>query len=109
MVLVDQKKLSKAVARLATAWDRKPADARLYYAGANLKQTPAKTGFVLRQQQAATAIRGAFLVASTPVDLPADLSEPQITTDEAAKVANDFAKPAVSGPVKVKAGSNKTF
>jgi vancomycin resistance protein YoaR len=109
VVVVDQKKLSKAVARLATAWDRKPADARLSYAGANLKQTPAKTGFVLRQQQAATAIRGAFLVASTPVDLPADLSEPQITTDEAAKVANDFAKPAVSGPVKVKAGSNKTF
>ncbi|HKF87450.1 MAG TPA: VanW family protein, partial [Propionibacteriaceae bacterium] len=109
VVVVDQKKLSKAVHGLATAWDRKPADARLSYAGADLKQTPAKTGFILRQQQAATAIRGAFPAAGTPVDLPADLSEPQITTDEAKKVANGFAKPAVSGPVKVKAGSNGTF
>jgi vancomycin resistance protein YoaR len=109
VVIVDQNKLSKAVAGWATAWDRKPADARLSYAGAHLKQTPAKTGFVLNQEQAATTIRGAFLVASTPVDLPANLSEPEITTAEARQVANDFAKPAVSGPVKVKAGSNGTF
>jgi vancomycin resistance protein YoaR len=109
VVIVDQQKLAKAVAGLATAWDRKPADARLSYAGAQLKQTPAKTGFVLNQKQAATTIRGAFLVVTTPVDLPADLSEPEITTAEARQVANAFAKRAVSDPVKVKAGSNGTF
>lgn len=109
VVVVDQAKLSKAVDGLATAWDRKPADARLSYTGAKLKMTPAKTGFVLRQQEAATTIRGAFLVATTPVALPADLSEPEITTDEAEQVANDFGKVAVSAPVKVKAGNNGTF
>jgi vancomycin resistance protein YoaR len=109
VVVVDQEKLSKAVAGLASGWDRKPADARLSYSGAKLKKTPAKTGFVLNQRQAATTIRGAFLVTTTPVDLPADLTEPEITTAEAEQVANDFGKAAVSGPIKVKAGNNGTF
>lgn len=109
VVAVDQEKLSKAVAGFAAAWDRKPADAGLSYSGAKLKLAPAKNGFVLRQQEAATIVRGAFLVATTPVDLPANLSEPEITTNEAEQVANDFGKPAVSAPVKVNAGTNGTF
>jgi vancomycin resistance protein YoaR len=109
VVSVDDGALSKAAAGLAAKWDRKPADARLAYAGAKIKQTPAENGFALRQQEAAAAIRAAFLVATTPVPLPADVAEPEVTTKEVETVVNDFAKPAVSAPVKVKAGSNGTF
>ena len=107
MVVVDQGKLSKAVDGLATAWDRKPADARLSYTGAKLKDA-GSTGFVLRQREAETP-PGAPSSWRRTGRSPADLSNREITTDEAEQVANDFGKVAVSGPVKVKAGNNGTF
>jgi len=109
VIVVDQAKLTKAMADLAAKWDSKAADARLSYSGATIKQTPARTGFTLNRDGAAIAIRGAFLVATTPVALPAEIHEPKITTKEVDKVVEDFAKPAVSAPVKVRAGSSGTF
>jgi vancomycin resistance protein YoaR len=109
VIVVDQVKLSKATDNLAARWDRKASDARLSYSGATIKRTPAQTGFTLSRNEAATAIRGAFLVATTPVTLPAQIHEPKITTDEIDEVVEEFAKPAISAPVKVKAGSSDTF
>jgi vancomycin resistance protein YoaR len=109
VIVVDQSKLTKATANLAAKWDRKAADGKLRYSGATIKRTPARTGFTLNRDEAATAIRGAFLVATTPVTLPAAIHEPKITTDEVDKVVEEFAEPAVSAPIKVKAGSAGTF
>ena len=41
--------------------------------------------------------------------LPTAVTEPQITDEEADQVADSFARPAVSAPVKVKAGAAGTF
>jgi hypothetical protein len=109
VIVVDQAKLTKATADLAAKWDSKAADARLSFSGATIRKKPARTGFTLNRDGAATAIRGAFLVATTPVALPAQIQQPKITTNEVDKVVEDFAKPAVSAPVKVKAGSSGTF
>ena len=109
VVVVDRAKLSKATDSLAAKWDSKAADAKLKYSGATIKRTPARTGFNLQRAEAATAIRGAFLIATAPVPLPAKITEPKITTEEVDKVIKEFAKPAVSAPVRVMAGDSGTF
>ncbi len=63
----------------------------------------------LQRQAAATVLVDSFLTATTPVELPADVAEPDITDDEAGQVATNLARPAVAGPVRVKAGAAGTF
>jgi vancomycin resistance protein YoaR len=109
VVVVDQAKLSRATDNLAAKWGSKAADGKLRYSGATIKRTPARTGFALQRAEAATAIRDAFLIATAPVQLPAEITEPKITTQEVDKVIKEFAKPAVSAPIRVRAGTAGTF
>lgn len=108
-VSVDEEKLSAAAQGLATTYDQKPANAAIGFDGAKVKRTAAEPGVTLEQEQAATALRDSFLTATAPVELPADVAEPEVTTAEADQVVADYAKPAVSGPVTVKAGSAGSF
>ncbi len=109
MVAVDEAKLEAAVAGLAATFDRKPADAAIAYSGAKITQTPAQQGVVVQQEGAATALANNFLTATAPIGLPVEATEPEVTNAEADQVVTDYAKPAVSGPVKVKAGGAGSF
>jgi vancomycin resistance protein YoaR len=109
VVEVDQVLLSAAIKDLAGRIDQKPVGATLAYAGTRVKRTTAETGLVLRTAAAETAVRNAFLTDDGPVPLPADRAEPGITDDEAIQVARAYAKPAVSGPVRVAAGAAGSF
>jgi len=108
VIVVDQAKLDSAVQALAATFDQPAADAALTYAGTEVKQTPAQAGITVQQAAAATVIEESFL-ASSAVPLPADVVPAEITDEEADQVADSFAKPAVSAPVKVKAGEAGTF
>ena len=44
-----------------------------------------------------------------PIELPAEVVEPEVTDDEADQVRENVAEPAVSAPIKVKAGRAGTF
>ena len=48
-------------------------------------------------------------MATAPVALPAEVVEPEVTDDEADQVRKNVAEPAVSAPIKVKAGEAGTF
>ena len=108
-VVVDESKLDAAVAGLAKKADQTPRDAALGYDGTKVDQTKARLGVTVQQSAAAAAIENGFLVATAPVDLPAEVVEPEITDDEADQVRQDVAEPAVSAPIKVKAGAAGTF
>ena len=108
-VLVDETKLESAVAGLAEEANQKPRNAALEYDGTRVDQTKARPGVTLEQQAAASAIEEGFLVATAPVELPAEVVEPEVTDDEADQVRKNVAEPAVSAPVKVKAGEAGTF
>lgn len=103
VVTVDTAALNDAVAAVADDLDRKPADARLAYEGTDVRVTKATEGLTLDRGKSAKAVRAGYL-REGPVDLPAQVDEPAITTAEVEQVRDDYAEPAVSAPVTVKAG-----
>jgi vancomycin resistance protein YoaR len=109
VVVTDRAALTTAVADLAKGADREPKDARLSFDGARVVQTRGKDGVVLDAEQASSAIESAFLGSGDPVELPAEVTEPEITTAEVAELATSYAEPAVSGPVTLKAGAAGSF
>ena len=102
VVLVDQPKLQATVGQLASkTFNHEPVDAALAYKGTKIKQKQAREGTVLQQDAAAATVTSSFLKMTGPIALPAEITQPAITNDEADKVVADFAKPAVSAPIKV--------
>ena len=109
VVVVDEDKLNGAVQSLAATIDQAPVDATLAYKGTAVKRNRAEPGLAVDTAAAATVIRQSFLTAPAPVVLPTAVTEPKISDDEAARVAESFASPAVSDPIKVTAGSAGSF
>ena len=109
VVLVDQPKLQAAVGGLAKDFNREPVNAAIEYKGTKIKLKQAHDGVVVQQDPAAATITSSFLQLTGPIALPADITQPAITTDEAEAVVTTFAKPAVSAPIKVKVSSTESF
>jgi vancomycin resistance protein YoaR len=109
VVQVDKEKLDAAVQNLAGKVDQSPRDADLAYAGTKVKQRAAQPGVTLEQPAAAETIEDSFLLATSPVELPADVVEPDVTDAEADQVRENVAEPAVAAPIRVKAGGAGTF
>jgi vancomycin resistance protein YoaR len=109
VVLVDQARLQAAVGELAKDFNREPVNAAVSYKGTKIKLKQAREGAVVQQDPAATAITSSFLKVTGPIALPADITQPAITTEEAEKVVATFAKPAVSAPIKVKVSGTESF
>lgn len=105
----DGEKLQAAVAAVAKDVDREPENAQLAFDDGQVEQTGGKKGVSLDQDEAAAAIEAAYLVSDEPVELPAQVTEPEITTAEVAELATSYAKPAVSGPISVTAGAAGRF
>ena len=109
VVLVDQPKLQAAVGGLAKDFNREPVNAAIEYKGTKIKLKQAHDGVVVQQDPAAATITSSFLQLTGPIALPADITQPAITTDEADAVVATFAKPAVSAPIKVKVSGTESF
>jgi len=108
-VVVEENKLESAVSVLAEEADQPPKDGALEYDGTKVDQSKARPGVTVEQQAAASAVEDGFLVATVPIDLPAQVVEPDVTDEEAGQVREDVAEPAVSAPIRVKAGRAGTF
>ena len=109
VVLVDQARLQAAVGELAKDFNREPVDAAIAYNGTKIKLKQAREGAVVQQDPAAATITSSFLKVTGPVALPADITQPAVTTDEAEEVVATFAKPAVSAPIKVNVSGTESF
>ncbi len=100
----DAARLDRAVTALAAEVDRPARDAGLRYEGTTVQTRAAVDGIALSRTDAPAALRRAYLGSGGAVALKADLTPAAVTTAEAKRVAADFARPAVSGPVTVDAG-----
>ncbi len=109
VVLVDQARLQAAVGELAKDFNREPVNAAIAYKGTKIKLKQAREGAVVQQDPAATAITSSFLKVTGPIALPADITQPAVTTEEAEKVVATFARPAVAAPIKVKVSGTESF
>lgn len=105
---VDEAALTAAVAAVAEDLDREPTNAGLAYDGTDVQLTKAAEGLAVDREQAAEAVRDGYL-GDGPVELPATTSAPLVTTAEAEQVREEYAEPAVSGPVRVEAGGAGSF
>ncbi len=101
---VDSRKLDAAVAALAAEHDAAPKDATLKIDGSTPVVTKAKAGVRLDQSPAADKLQRSYLTDSGPVELPAEVAEPEVTDDEVSTVVREFVKPAVAAPITVQAG-----
>lgn len=104
----DQGRLEQAVAALAERHDAKPRDAALAFDGATVDQTKGRTGVAVDQAGTAALVEQAFLSRGA-IEAPAAVTEPDVTTAEMKQVVDEFAEPAVSGPVRLRAGQAGAF
>lgn len=99
----DKFKLSAAVGAIAGQVNRAPKDATIAFKGAEIVRTPGEDGLDLQQAELSEALTQAFPLTDS-VTAKITSSAPEITDAEVDKVDQEFARPAVSGPVKVDTG-----
>ena len=109
VVVVDQAKLQAGVGQLSKTFDHEPVDAAVAYRGTKIKQKNAREGIALRHDSAAATITSSFLKVTGPIALPADITQPAITDDEADTVVDTFAKPAIASSIKVNISGAGSF
>ena len=104
VIVVDQAKLTTAVAALASETDNEPTEPAIKVNGTTVTVTPGVTGQVMDQAGARDAITAAYLRATTPIPLPVVEAAPTVSADAAAAAAAT-AKVIVSAPVTVHVGA----
>ncbi|MFI9209403.1 VanW family protein [Streptomyces sp. NPDC053253] len=105
----DEAKAKAAVAELAKKNDRKVREGSVAFREGEAVATRAVTGQKLDTGRAAENLRAAYPAASgaAPVTLPVTLTQPKLTDSEVTRFLDAYAKPAVSGPVTLTAGSER--
>lgn len=105
---VDRGRLDAALATVARGVDREPVDAGLSYRSGAFRTVKARSGVELQRPAAAEALVADWLGAD-PVMLPVETARPVVTTAEAEEVRRAVAEPALSGPIRVRAGDGGRF
>ncbi|MFI9741524.1 VanW family protein [Streptomyces sp. NPDC052494] len=105
----DEAKAKAAVAELAKKNDRKVREGSVAFREGEAVATRAVTGQKLDTGRATENLRAAYPAASgaAPVTLPVTLTQPKLTDSEVTRFLDAYAKPAVSGPVTLTAGSER--
>ncbi|MEU7517293.1 VanW family protein [Streptomyces sp. NPDC042898] len=105
----DEAKAKAAVAELAKKNDRKVREGSVAFREGEAVATRAVTGQKLDTGRAAENLRAAYPAASgaAPVTLPVTLTQPKLPDSEVTRFLDAYAKPAVSGPVTLTAGSER--
>ena len=97
-------RLNAALRRVATHLDVPAADATVTLTGTTPTITPSSAGTSLDVPAAAAALRRGWL-ADAPVPLPVRTTPAKIDDAQAQKALDQLVKPALSGPLVVKAGA----
>ncbi|MEI6372382.1 MAG: VanW family protein [Actinomycetes bacterium] len=107
VIRVDDAKVANVLAGLATQVDTQPVNADIEIRNGKAVLIPGEAGRQIDQKAAAQAIKDAYLHSTKPVTLPVVVVQPAITTEEATKVLENVATPALSEPVTIKAKGKK--
>ena len=96
---VDEGRMTAALDRLAAASGTAPIDGAVRFAKGKVRTTPATDGEAIDPDAARAALASAYLSDSPAVDLELDPTDADIDQDDVQAALNEFANPAVSGPV----------
>ncbi|MBW9210907.1 VanW family protein [Mumia sp. zg.B53] len=104
-VAVDDKVLESAVASIADDTDREVSEGRIGFTDGKPKVSKPKAGRAVDQKATTALVRSSYPLAHTDLELPVDVLEPAVSVDDLRAAVTEIAKPAMSAPVKIVAGS----
>ena len=100
-VAVDGGKLAAAVASMAQQIDGKPVEGSVRFDGDQVVPVEPQQGRTIDRADAAEQIGAAYLRENDPVELTAEVVEPEVGLAEVERAVLEFAEPAMSGPVEL--------
>ena len=98
---VESSELRAALSELATSVDAERIDGSVVFDGVVAVSSDAVTGIRLDVRGAADVVRRDWLLRQGAMELPTEVTEPDVTQAEVDQVMADFALPATAGPVVV--------
>lgn len=98
VVDVDVEAQDQVFQRIDDSFAIKPRNGRVSFVDGQVRTRDPRTGEELDREEAADALREGWL-ADEPVKLSMSKAEPEIGSDDVQTALDDFANPAVSGPV----------
>ncbi len=108
VVAVDEDRLVSGVEAFADKIEGKPRDGGIRFKGAEVVKVDAVQGRYLDKSAVVEKLRTSYLRAEGPIELPAEVTEPDVDDKEVARAAREFAEPAVSGPVVLLVNGRRT-
>ncbi|WP_176953800.1 VanW family protein [Streptomyces indicus] len=106
VVRVDEAKMKNALGALAQKYDREERDGAVSFKNGKPDVTEARSGITLDTAGALKTLRSAF-PAEEAVTLPVAESKPKVGAAEVRRAVDEFAEPAMSGPVSLTVGDSK--
>ncbi|WP_078628100.1 VanW family protein [Streptomyces sp. NRRL F-2664] len=100
VVRTDEEKGRAAVDRIAATTARAPRDGAISFDKGAAKAAAPLPGITVVEDRALDTLRGAYLrTGASPVELPVERTEPAVGTEETGRAMQQFARPAMSGPI----------
>lgn len=106
VVRVDDATMSGLLDRLGAEAGTLPKDGGLEFAGSDVRRIEPEAGEAIDPDTAAEAITAAYLADDSSVELTLVRTEPEIDEDDVQEALDNFANPAVSGPVTLVFGDS---
>jgi vancomycin resistance protein YoaR len=104
VVSVDKAKLDAAVGRVARLVNRPATEGSITFDGTKAVLHAPAAGITLNTAAAGPAITAGYPFDGTPIKLPAAVTDPKAGDSAIAKALKEFAKPAMSGAVRLTVG-----
>jgi vancomycin resistance protein YoaR len=99
VVTVDEERMQATVQRLDGELGTAPVDGTVSFTGSSVRTTKATTGRVLDDEAVREALVAAYLSEEPSAELELVEVEPDITDADVEQAVEDYANPALSGPV----------
>ncbi|MFI6942419.1 VanW family protein [Streptomyces sp. NPDC050418] len=106
VVRVDEAKAKEAIGALAKEHDREERNGAVAFKAGKPEVTEPRTGIALDQKGTLSALRSGY-PAQSAVELPAKETRPKVNAAEVRRAVDEFAEPAMSGPVTLTVGDSE--
>ena len=104
---VDNSKLQSVIGTIGESVNIEVVEAQITFPKSKPTPREPKAGRVVARDDAADAIKGAYLVTDEPVKVPTVVVDPAVDSAGLADAMENIAKPAVAGPVTLAVGGKK--
>jgi vancomycin resistance protein YoaR len=102
VVVVDESALAAAIDDVADEADRDPVEGRVRFDAGEVVATLPEEGREVERDTSVDLVAESYLTQSAPIALPYEVTVPAVSEDEVTRAVEEFAEPAMSGPVSLR-------